>query len=119
MRAEVVASAELLAAHKGGDTVVLDLRGLSAWTDYFVITSATSVAHMRGLCRHLEESLGPRGLSPRRSPKIADDEEWCLLDYGDFVVHVMSAQGRTFYELEKLWYEAPQTRVDAPPAPNP
>lgn len=105
--------AGMLSEHNGSDTVVLDLRKLSTWTDFFIVTSATSSTHLRGLARHVEEYLGPLGLSPLRRPRIAEDEQWCLLDYGDFVVHIMAAEARAFYELEKLWFEAEVVPVGA------
>jgi ribosome-associated protein len=110
---EVLACARILSDHNGGDTVVMDLRKLSAWTDFFIITTATSSTHLRGLLRHLEDHLAERGLSPLRRPRLAEDEEWCLLDMGDFVVHIMSVPSRAFYELEKLWYGAELLTVAA------
>ncbi|MBU0927604.1 MAG: ribosome silencing factor [Spirochaetes bacterium] len=106
-----------MAEHNGGDTVVLDLRKLSTWTDFFIVTSATSSTHLRGLARWAEDYLGPLGYSPLRRPRLAEDEQWCLLDFGDFVVHIMAAEAREFYELEKLWFGAEATKVDAPEPP--
>jgi ribosome-associated protein len=45
---------------------------------------------------------------------VAEDEEWCLVDYGDFVVHIMGARAREFYELETLWFGAEMTKVAQP-----
>lgn len=109
--------ARLLAEHKGGDCVVLDVSRTSGWTDYFVIASATSSAHLRGLLRYVDEYVDKNGLSRLNTPKVADDEEWVLLDLGDIVVHLMTAQARSFYELEKVWFQAPATKVEAPSAP--
>lgn len=103
---EVLACAGVLADHNGQDTLVLDLRELSLWTDYFVVATATSSTHLAALVRHLVDHLASRGLEPARKPRIADDEEWCLVDAGWFVVHVMSVRARAFYELEKLWFQA-------------
>jgi len=105
-RDPVLACAQVLAYHNGKDTMVLDLTDLSIWTDYFVITTATSSAHLAGLVRHLAENLAQQGLEPVRKPKVGNDEEWCLVDVGWFVVHVMSERARSFYELEKLWFQA-------------
>ncbi len=112
IRNDVVGLAQLLADHQGGETLVMDLRKLSSWTDFFVLTSATSTTHMRGLVRHAEEYLAPRGLSPLKRPQLAEDEEWCLMDCGDFVVHIMSPGARAFYELDKLWFEAEITAIE-------
>lgn len=109
--------AGMLAEHNGGDTIVLDLTKLSTWTDFFVVTSATSSTHLRGLARQVEDYLATQGYSPLRRPRLAEDEQWCLLDFGDFVVHIMAAEAREFYELDKLWFEAELTRIPAPEAP--
>ena len=116
-RAVVSACAQVLADHNGKDPVVLDLEGLSSWTDYFVIVTATSSAHMAGLVRHLSEYLAKNGLELARKPRVAEDEEWCLMDLGWFIVHVMSRKAREFYELEKLWFQAES--VPLPPSEEP
>jgi ribosome-associated protein len=113
----VLGCATMLATHNGGDTVVLDLRKMSTWADFFIITSATSSTHLKGLARQAEEYLGPLGLSPLRRPRLADDEQWCLIDFGDLIVHVMAAEARTFYELEKLWFQAGLIQIAAPGIP--
>ncbi len=107
------ALARLLADHRGGDTVVLDLAIQAGWTDYFVITTATSGAHLRGLARFVEGALAALGLTRLGRPSVADDEEWILIDLGTIVVHLMTERTRTFYELEKLWFQAPVSRVEA------
>jgi ribosome-associated protein len=105
-----------LAGHNGMDTVILDLRKLSTWTDFFIVTSATSSTHLKAMARQVDEYLSPLGFDPLRKPKVAEDEEWCLVDYGDFVVHIMGARAREFYELETLWFGAELVKV-APPGP--
>jgi len=114
----VLGCAGMLAAHNGGDTVVLDFRKLSTWTDFFIVTSATSSTHLKGLARQVEEYLAPLGFVPLRRPRLADDEQWCLIDFGDCIVHIMAAEARTFYELEKLWFQAEVTQVTPPGVPT-
>ncbi len=97
--------AELLDERNGGDTLVLDIRGQSTWTDYFVITTATSVTHMQGLYRNIRRFLEERNVEPRRKRKRITDDSWLLVDCGDFVIHVMTDETRAFYELERLWFE--------------
>jgi ribosome-associated protein len=106
LKATVLACAQILADHNAGDTVVLDLRSRAAWTDFFIIGSATSSTHMRGLLKHLDEHFAANDLTPLRYPRLSEDEQWYLLDMGDFVIHIMSLSARQFYELEKLWFEA-------------
>lgn len=95
-----------LADRKAVDALVLDLRGLCAATDYFVIVSGTSNAHVRGMADHLVTVLAPRGVAPHHVEGLAQGR-WVLLDYLDFVVHVFHPELRDFYQLERLWGDAP------------
>jgi len=104
---------QALADRKAVDPVVLDLRGLSSATDYFVIVSGTSHAHVRGMADHLLAALPARGVTPHHVEGLAQGR-WVLLDYVDFVVHVFHPQLREFYQLERLWGEAPVV-ADAEP----
>jgi ribosome-associated protein len=97
---------EALADRKAVDALVLDLRGLSSATDYFVIVSGTSDAHVRGMADHLVAALAPRGVEPHHVEGLAQGR-WVLLDYLDFVVHVFHPELRDFYQLERLWGDAP------------
>lgn len=105
--------ARVLADHRGEGCLVLDLGAASGWTDFFVIATATSSAHMRGLLRFVDEYVAQNGITRLNTPRVSDDEEWVLFDLGDVVVHLMTAQARSFYELEKLWFQAPATPVSA------
>jgi ribosome-associated protein len=97
---------DALADRKAVEPVVLDLRGLCAATDYFVIVSGTSDAHVRGMADHLMTTLAPRGVAPHHVEGLAQGR-WVLLDYVDFVVHVFHPELRDFYQLERLWGDAP------------
>ncbi|MDR1319458.1 MAG: ribosome silencing factor [Treponema sp.] len=97
----------LLEEHKGGKVVVLDLRDMNAWTDFFVIATATSGAHREGLERHIKEFAAQREIEIfRQSPKLAAEEDWRIVDLGTIVIHIMSEKARNFYELERLWSAA-------------
>ncbi len=92
--------------------MVLDLRGLSDFTDHFVVCHGTSDRHVQAISSAIEERLGqelrvfPGHVEGRRV------SEWILMDYIDFVVHVFVAEKRAFYALERLWGDAP--RLDLP-----
>jgi ribosome-associated protein len=107
----VVAAA--LMDRKALDPIVLDLRGLTAAADYFVIVSGTSDAHVRGMAEHLMTALKPRGLVPHHVEGLTQGR-WVLLDYVDFVVHVFHPELREFYQLERLWGDAPVLAAGAP-----
>src|SRR6185437_6182313 len=86
-----------LADRKAIDPTVLDLRGLTAAADYFVIVSGTSDAHVRGMAEHLMEALAPRGVVPHHVEGLTQGR-WVLLDYVDFVVHDPARRQR-FHEV--------------------
>jgi len=108
-----LAVASALAEHKAGDVVVLNLKELSGWTDYFVIGTCSSSVHMRGLSRAVEVEADDQKAEPINKPIAAEDQSWLLYDLGDVVVHLMNKDARDFYELEKLWFKAPAIRVNA------
>ena len=99
-----MALAELLRDHKGGDVLVLDLQKMGTWTDFFVITTATSDTHLDGLERHVKEFCSERGIEIlRRSRKPDGEDEWRIIDLGPIVIHLMSRRAREFYDLERLY----------------
>ena len=103
---EIVDIARLLEEHRGEDTVALDLREMSSWTDYFVITTVRSSAHLGGLMRALQEYLHEHGIAPLSAHKRVPDDGWLLLDCGDVAVHLMGKEMREFYSLERLYFRA-------------
>ena len=100
------AVAGLLAEHKADNVIVLDLKNLSGWTDYFVIGTGSSSVHLRGLSRAVEEVVDAQKAESLNKPVATDDQSWLLYDLGDVVVHLMNREARDFYELEKLWFKA-------------
>jgi len=106
---------KLLSDHNGIEVVVMDMKPLDFWTDYFVIATATSNTHMMGLERHIKDFVQENGLEIlHRSRKNGigkgaeiRSDEWRLLDLGGIVVHLMTAKLRSFFELERLWSAAP------------
>lgn len=96
--------AGLLDEHRGRDTVALYVGEAASFTDYFVITTATSMGHLRGLHRQLEEYLHEAGIPPLNRHKRSDENAWTLLDCGFVVIHLMTEEMREFYDLERLWF---------------
>ena len=98
------ALAGLLGDHKGSDVLALDLRQMGAWTDFFVIATASSDAHMDGLERHVKEFCAERGIEIlRRSRRPDGEDEWRIIDLGAAVIHLFSRRAREFYDLERLY----------------
>ena len=105
--------ARLLDDHHGIKVVVMDMRPLNFWTDFFIIATVTSNTHLMGLERHIKDFVRENGLeilrSSRKPEKTAgqQSEEWRLLDLGGIIIHLMSERVRDFFELERLWGAAP------------
>jgi ribosome-associated protein len=101
----------LASDRKALDMVVLDLRGISNATDYFFIASGTSDMHVRSVAEHVMEELKKEGHRPDHVEGLRGGR-WVLLDYIDFVVHVFHPSAREFYQLERLWGDAPALALD-------
>jgi ribosome-associated protein len=97
---------EALEANKAQDVVVLDLRGLCDATDFFVIASGTSDTHVRSLAERVIETMRQAGRRPHHVEGLTSGR-WVLLDFVDLVVHVFHPSLREFYQLERLWADAP------------
>ncbi len=96
--------AHFLDDHQGGRTVALYVGEKSSFTDYFVITTARSQGHLRGLVGQVYEVLDRFDLSPRGGKRRPAEDGWVLLDCGPIVVHLMLKEPREFYDLERLWF---------------
>jgi ribosome-associated protein len=105
-REKALATARFLEEHRGEDTVLLDLTEVSTLTDYFVITTARSSAHLSGLLKELSRFFSDADIHPLNRHKHVTDKGWLLVDCGDFVIHLMEKECRDFYELERLWFKA-------------
>jgi ribosome-associated protein len=107
MPPEIKLSVKASQAKKAEDILVLDLRELASFTDFFVIMTGNSsrqnAAIYDGIAKELKKDrLIPIGVEGK---ELA---EWILMDYGSFIVHVFSKQARDYYSLEKLWGDAPR-----------
>lgn len=105
-------AASVLVDSKANDVVLLDLRPLTDMTDFFIVASGTSDTHVRATAGHVLDTLEREGMSVQ-SVEGFEQGRWVLLDYVDFVVHVFHPSLRTFYQLERLWGDAPAVSVTA------
>lgn len=96
---------------KAEELVILDVRGLASFTDYFVIMSGRSTRHVQGLAEAIESELRSKRVSTKHSEGLKDGQ-WVLLDFGDMVAHIFYKESRAFYDLEGLWHDAPQVSVE-------
>jgi len=96
---------------KAHDLVVLDLRPVATFTDYFLIASGTNVRQVQAIADEITERLKREGTRAERIEGY-QTAEWVLVDYGDFIVHIFEDKARRFYDLERLWREG--VRVPLP-----
>lgn len=101
--------AELALTKKAHDVVLIDLRGLTSMTDFFVVCSADSDVQMRAIADAVDEGMDQRGEGPWH--KETGSPHWVLLDFVDVVLHVFHTSTRSYYNLEKLWGDATITPV--------
>ncbi|HLT57147.1 MAG TPA: ribosome silencing factor [Limnochordales bacterium] len=92
---------------KADQVTILDMRGLTVVTDYFVICSGETMVQVRAITRGVEEALAREGV-PLRRKEGGENSRWVLLDYGGVVVHVFHHAEREYYDLERLWADAPR-----------
>ena len=98
-------AAQLCLDLKASDVVMLDLRGVSDVTDFFIVASGTSDTHVRSVADHVQQELKKDGVRVHHVEGLQQGR-WALLDFVDFVVHVFHPALRSFYQLERLWNDA-------------
>ena len=108
----VLATLHAASEKKAIEPVVLDLREISSFTDYFVIVSGANERQVQAISDEIYESLKKAGHAAARVEGYKT-AEWILLDYGDFVVHVFEQKARKFYDLERLWRESKRVELPA------
>jgi ribosome-associated protein len=114
------ACAEFADDKKAENIRILDLRGLSPVTDYFVLCSAMSAPQLRAVRDHIEDEMKEKH---RERPLYRDgsyDSQWMILDYGNVMVHILAPEKRDYYALEELWGDAPELALtEEAPVPEP
>jgi len=95
---------------KAEDIVILDLRGISSFTDYFVIMSGRSTRHVQALAESIENELRSKRIKTSRAEGLQEGK-WVLLDFDDVIVHVFYHEQRNFFDLEGLWHDAPRIEL--------
>ena len=96
---------DLLADRQAEDVLLLDIRQVASFADYFVIATAVNNRQMRALVQLIDSELREEDIKPlHREGGI--DSGWILVDYGDIILHVFSPELRDYYALEELWQDA-------------
>ena len=96
---------------RAADLVVLDVRGISTVTDYFLMCSGRSTTHVESIADAIRAALKTDGIRPLHAEGVAASG-WILLDYGDVLAHVFLEDTRAYYALERLWGDAPTVEVE-------
>jgi len=104
-------AAQIALDYRANDVVLLDLRGVTDMTDFFIVASGTSDTHVRSVGEHLAEEMKKIG-SPVYHMEGTTKGRWVLLDFVDFVVHVFHPTLRDFYQLERLWADAESIPIE-------
>ena len=105
LRPELRWAIEAAQNKKAAGVTLLDLTGMGAFTEYFLVCTGLSTPQVRAICDGIEESLHAHGMRPTHR-EGRSGAEWLLLDYGSFIVHIFSERLRQFYDLERLWRQA-------------
>ena len=103
---DLARAADLALDRKASSPLLLDLRGLSGATDYFLVVTGNSDTHVRAIADHIIEEMKKSGSRPDHVEGLRAGR-WVLIDYIDFVIHVFHPAARDFYQLERLWGDAP------------
>jgi ribosome-associated protein len=106
-----------LVAQKGIEPVVLNVTEFCSFTDYFIICSGGSSRHVLALAQHVEAALSQAGIKPMGA-EGREGGQWVLIDYNIMVIHIFLEPLREFYNLEDLWSDAPQIRIDPDSQPQ-
>ena len=99
-------------SRKAQDIKVLDLSGITSFTDFFVICSGSNSRQIQAIADEVSQRLKKRGELPI-SLEGYEQAEWILMDYADFIVHIFSAKAREYYDLERLWRQAKDVEIPA------
>ena len=101
----------MLSDKQAEDILLLDIRNVASFADYFVIASGGSVRQLQAILDAVDDALAGDRVS-RMGREGGPDSGWVLLDYGDVIVHLLAPEEREYYDLEGLWYTAtPVVRI--------
>ncbi len=106
----IMIAAQAAGEKKATDIVILDLRQIASFTEYFVLCTGANVRQVGAIADSVEEQLRKVGKRPLHTEGYSS-AEWILLDYGDFIVHIFSSASRRFYDLERLWRDAGKIEI--------
>jgi len=104
--AEVQLAVRCAADKKAADIIVLDLRQIASFAEYFIIATGSNQRQVQAIADEIEEQLKKQVSTRPVRIEGYNTAEWVLMDYGDFIVHIFNKEAREFYDLERLWRDA-------------
>ena len=104
MREVAASCAAFIEEKKAQNTLVLDLREVNTYLDYFIITTGSSMVHCRALARDIRRYMAAMGYKQRNRPET--ESGWIVMDFDEIVIHIFTEQIRGYYQLERLWADA-------------
>lgn len=96
---------------KGQDIRIIDIQNVSVLADYFIISSGSNSNQVQAMVDNVEEELHKAGFELKQREGQAS-ASWVLLDFGDIIVHVFDKQNRLFYDLERIWKDGRDIRIE-------
>lgn len=103
--------ARVIDERKGHDIVLLDLRGISDITEFFLVATGDNARMVDGIVDEVENRLRPHGVRAL-AVEGREDNTWDLMDFGSLIVHVFQPEARAYYRLERLWGDAPRIEFE-------
>ncbi len=100
-------AAQALTTRKAQEPVIIAVKGLCSFADYFIICSGASKRQLAALAGHVEQTLAQAGVRPLGVEGL-EESQWVLMDYNEVIIHLFLQPLREFYDLEGLWAEAPK-----------
>lgn len=102
---------EAISDKLGKDIAVLNIGKVSSLCDYFIIASGSTARQVKAIADSVEDAMTELGIEAR-GKEGRETQNWILLDYGDVMVHIFDEENRGFYNLEKLWKDAPYVDME-------
>lgn len=103
--------AQIATNAKAEELIILDVRGIASFTDYFVIMNGRSTRHVQGMAESIEAGMRSKRIKASHAEGLQEGM-WVLLDFDDVVVHIFYYEQRDFYNLEGLWHEAKKVDIE-------
>ena len=103
--------AKFMLEKKATNIKIFDVRKITSITDFFIVCDASSEPQIKAILNHVSRSLKKKGMRPVNI-EGQDRNDWILIDYFDFIIHIFSEDKRSFYDIDRLWADAKITHIE-------